>query len=210
MLLAAGGVAIEIWTARFLRDTARVVARVGITSWLVIPGVVLIPIALPLLAPADFVSYQRWLGLAPAKTEVAHVGPLPQLWGDQFGWPQLVEELAEIYGTLPEEERARTGIFASNYGEAGAVNLFGPQYGLPPAICAHQSHSMWGPGDFDGDQLIWLQWRPEWLEDRCQSVEVVGEHHHPWGMAEENRPILLCRGLVRPLAEQWPELTHWN
>jgi hypothetical protein len=110
----------------------------------------------------------------------------------------------------PEEERSRTGIYASNYGEAGAINLFGPAYGLPAAICAHQTHSMWGPGDFEGDQLIWLQWEPEWLEGRCGTVEVVGEHHSRWGMAEENRPILLCRDLSPSLAEQWPELRHWN
>jgi hypothetical protein len=132
------------------------------------------------------------------------------LWGDQFGWPELVAEIARIYDSLPPDERARTGIYASNYGEAGAINLFGPALGLPPAICAHQTHSMWGPGDFQGGNLIWLQWEPEWLEDRCASVEVVGEHHHPWGMAEENRPILLCHELSEPLAEQWPGLTHWN
>jgi hypothetical protein len=162
------------------------------------------------LSPADHVAYQEWLGIAPPKTEVAHVGPLPQLWGDQFGWPELVEEVAEIYWALPEDERSRTGIFASNYGEAGAINLFGPQHGLPPAICAHQTHSMWGPGGFDGDSLIWLQWEPDWLEGRCGSVEIVGEHHSRWGMAEENRPILLCRDLSPALEEQWPELRHWN
>jgi hypothetical protein len=145
-----------------------------------------------------------------SKTEVAHIGPLPQIWGDQFGWPELVDEIAEIYQSLPPDERERTGIFASNYGEAGAINLFGPGLGLPPAICAHQTHSMWGPGSFDGDTLIWLQWSPDSLRDRCASVEVVGKHHHPWGMAEENRPILLCRGLTPPLADQWPDLRHWN
>jgi len=156
------------------------------------------------------VSYQQKLGLAPQKSEVAHVGPLPQLWGDQFGWPELVEEVAEIYWALPEKERLRTGIFASNYGEAGAINLFGPNHGIPPAISAHQTHSMWGPGDFDGDQLIWLQWSAESLERICGSVELVGEHRHPWGMAEENRPIYLCRELNPQLSELWPQLRHWN
>ncbi len=210
LLLAAGGVALEGWTARPPRHTARAAARIGVAAWLAVPGAIFAPIALPWLAPADFVAYQQRLGLAPQKTEVAHVGPLPQLWGDQFGWPELVAEIAEIYNALPEEERLRTGIYASNYGEAGAINLFGPEHGLPPAICAHQTHSMWGPGGFDGDQLIWLQWEPEWLEGRCGLVEIVGEHFHPWGMAEENRPILLCRDLLRPLSEQWAELRHWN
>jgi len=210
MLLAAGGVAIEMWTTLIHGTRTRFAARSAVAVWLIVPGAIFAPVALPLFSPADYVAYQKKLGLEPPKTEVAHVGPLPQLWGDQFGWPELVEEVAEIYWALPEDERSRTGIFASNYGEAGALNLFGPAHQLPPAICAHQTHSMWGPGDFDGDQLIWLQWRPEWLEDRCGSVEIVGEHHHPWGMAEENRPILLCRDLSPSLAEQWPELTHWN
>jgi len=188
----------------------RLPIQVMILLSVMISGAMIAPLALPILEPAGYIDFQQRLGVAPEKTEVAHEGPLPQLWGDQFGWPELVSEIAEIYNSLPAEERARTGIFASNYGEAGAVNLFGPALGLPPAICAHQTHSMWGPGDFNGDTLIWLQWDPEWLEGRCTSVEVVGEHHHPWGMEEENRPILLCRGLTAPLAEQWPDLTHWN
>jgi hypothetical protein len=168
------------------------------------------PLFLPLLPPPTYVAYQERLGLALSKSEVAHVGPLPQLWGDQHGWPELVAEVAAVYHALPAGERARTGIFASNYGEAGALNLFGPALGLPPAICGHQTHSMWGPGDFAGDTLIWLQWSAAGIAEHCESVEVVGEHHHPWGMAEENRPIHLCRGLRRPLTELWPELVHWN
>jgi hypothetical protein len=209
MLLAAGGAAIEGWTA-LIGIRWRRVTRWAIASAVVILGAVTAPLALPVLSPEQHVAHTERLGLEMSKTEVAHVGPLPQLFGDQFGWPELVAQIADIYNALPEEERSRTGIFANNYGEAGAINLFGPEHDLPQAICAHQTHSMWGPGGFDGDQLIWLQTEPQWLEGRCGSVEVVGEHFHPWGMAEENRPILLCRDLQRPLSEQWPELRHWN
>jgi hypothetical protein len=69
---------------------------------------------------------------------------------------------------------------------------------------------MWGPPETDYDHLIWLQWSRESIEGVCESVEQVGEHHHPWGMAEENRPIYLCRGLEYPLQELWPYLKHWN
>jgi len=58
--------------------------------------------------------------------------------------------------------------------------------------------------------LIFIQWRREWLENICTSVELVGEHHHPWGMAEENRPIFLCRDPKPSLGELWPELRHRN
>jgi hypothetical protein len=210
MLLAAGGAAIEAWTAQLVNRKWELVSRSLVMALVLVFGAILMPMALPLLSPQRHVDYLARLGFEPSKTEVAHIGPLEQLWGDQFGWPELVEEIAEIYWALPEEERARTGIFASNYGEAGAINLFGPKHDLPPAICAHQTHSMWGPGEFDGDQLIWLQWSAESLEPICGSVEIVGEHYHPWGMAEENRPILLCRNLDPPLSELWPQLRHWN
>jgi hypothetical protein len=210
MLFAAGGAALEGWTRALAPARLRPPLQVALLLSVMVPGAVIAPLALPILEPDAYVAHQQRLGAAPQKSEVAHEGPLPQIWGDQFGWPELVSEIAEIYNSLPPEERARTGIYASNYGEAGAINLFGPALGLPPAICAHQTHSLWGPGKFQGDTLIWLQWEPEWLEERCASVEVVGEHRHPWGMAEENRPILLCRELTAPLAEQWPDLQHWN
>jgi len=169
------------------------------------------PAILPLLPPEKLLAYQRAIGAAPPKTEVRHEGPLEQRLGDQFGWPELVEDVARIYRSLPESERAKTGIFASNYGEAGALHLFGPKYGLPWAICAHQNHYFWGPPKPEPENLIWLQWRQRGVEDHCLSVEKAGEHFHPWGMAEENRTIWLCRGLKHTIAEYWtPDFKHWN
>jgi hypothetical protein len=138
------------------------------------------------------------------------VGPLPQHLGDQFGWPELVQQVADSYQSLPPEERARTDIFAANYGEAGAINFFGPALGLPPPICSHQNHWLWGPPDREPDTVIWLQWGRETLERICGSVEVAAEHHHPWGMAEENRPIFLCRDPRFSFRESWTEFKHWN
>jgi hypothetical protein len=210
MLMAAGAVTVERWLAQWRVTRDRLWPRAAVLVSLVVLGAVTAPMAIPILSPESFLAYQEWLGFGPPKTEVAHVGPLPQFFGDRFGWPELVAEVADIYWSLTPEERARAGIYASNYGEAGAINLFGPEHGLPPAICAHQNHFFWGPPDFDGDTLIWLQWRREWLEELCGSVEQAGEHFHRWGMAEENRPIYICRDPVVSLAEMWPELKNWN
>ena len=46
----------------------------------------------------------------------------------------MAATVARVYNSLPPDVRARTAIFAQNYGQAGAIDLFGPKYGLPPAI----------------------------------------------------------------------------
>lgn len=53
---------------------------------------------------------------------------------EEVGWEELVETVAKIRDTLPTKDRARLGVLAGNYGEAGAINLYGGRYGLPRAI----------------------------------------------------------------------------
>ena len=209
LLFAAGAVGLEEALER-RRARGTIGPEALVVAVIVVAGLAVAPVALPLLPPEGYVAYEKALGFGPPRTEVAHRGPLPQIFGDQFGWPELVAEVAGIYRSLPSEERARTGIFANNYGEAGALALFGPRYGLPRPISAHQSYFLWGPGDFSGDILIVLQDNRESLERLCASVEQAGEHFHPWGMAEENNPIFICRGLKVPLRTLWPRLKKWN
>jgi len=205
-LFAAGAVTVE---RRFAHARIRW-PQVAILAWVSLAGIMVLPAILPYLPPERLLACQRAIGLAPPKTEVAHEGPLEQRLGDQFGWEELVAEVARIHRALPPEERARTGIVANNYGEAGALNQFGPAYGLPAPVCAHQNHYFWGPPEHEPEQWIWLQRSAESLERLCGSVERVGEHRHPWGMAEENRPIHLCRGPRVRLARIWDDLKHWN
>ena len=224
MLFASGAVAVEGWLERRPWSRARGFGgpqghplrhsfwpKIAVAAWVFAAGAIAVPAILPILPPEKLLAYQRRIGAAPPKTEVRHDGPLEQRLGDQFGWEELVADVARIYQSLPPEDRARTGIFASNYGEAGALNLFGPAYGLPPPICAHQSHYFWGPPKVEPENLIWLQWGRQGVEDHCRSVEKAGEHFHPWGMAEENRPIYMCRGLRHTISEYWtPDFKHWN
>jgi hypothetical protein len=210
VLFAAGGVACERGLQRWRWTQGRRWPRLAVAGLVLAGGAVTAPLVLPLLAPERYVAYQRALGIEPPRTEVAHQGPLPQMFGDQFGWPEMAAEVARIYHALPPRDRARAAIFAGNYGEAGAINHFGPRYGLPTAISGHQTHFFWGPRGATGEVVIVLQGTRERLEQRCASVEEAGRHFHPWGMAEENRPIYVCRGLKTPLSELWPRLKHWN
>jgi hypothetical protein len=149
------------------------------------------------------------LGFKPQKAEVNHEGPLPQPIGDQFGWPEMAQEIGAIYNSLPPEERAKTGIVTGNYGEAGAVNMFGPRYGLPRAYSRHQTHWFWGPPKDDYRNLIVVQWGLDDVKDNCTSFQAF-EHHSRFGMGEENRPIYLCRGATFDLRKVWWHYHHWN
>ena len=176
---------------------------------LVIGGAVFAPMALPVLSVDDFLTYQR-LGFEPPKTEVGHVGPLPQSYGDMFGWPEMVETIAKVYNNLPPEERAKAAIAAKNYGEAGAIDFFGPSHGLPKAISGHQNYYLWGPRNYTGEVLILLGWSKEVPERFCGSVEESEEVGHPYAMLYEHYTILICRDLKGGLQESWPLWKNWN
>jgi hypothetical protein len=210
MLFAAGAVAVEDWLARRAWTRDRIWPKAALLSAIVVVTAPLIPALLPFLAPGKLLVYQQAIGLKSAKVEVRHEGPLDQRLGDQFGWPELVAEVAQIYQALPPEERANTAIYAANYGEAGAINHLGPARGLPSAICAHQAHSLWGLPAQEAHTFICLGCSRKGLEQVFASVELAAEHHHPWGMAEENGAIYLCRGPRVSIRSLWPKLKHWD
>ncbi|MBS1794411.1 MAG: glycosyltransferase family 39 protein [Acidobacteria bacterium] len=153
MLLAGGAVFFEdlFEKARRLRFVKYVLpVPIAVLAALVAPVVV------PVLPVETLIKYQEAIGFKPPKSEVAHDSPLQQIFGDQFGWPEMVAKVADVYDALPPDERAKAGIYASNYGEAGAIDFFGPRYGLPKAISPHQSYFLWGSRDYTGEILIVL------------------------------------------------------
>jgi len=207
MLLAAGGV---WWAARLERVRGLRWLRAAYPALLAVTGAVLTPLVLPVLPVAAIPPYLAALGLQRLKTEVAHEGPLPQHFGDMFGWPEMVAAVARVYHGLPAAERARACIFAGNYGEAGAIDFFGGRHGLPKAISAHQNYFFWGPRDYTGEVVILLHVsREDALEvfHRVEEAEPVG---HPWAMAEEHFTIRVGRDPKIPLGELWPRIRHWN
>ena len=173
-------------------------------------AMVALPFVLPVLPVESFLRYQEMTGIKPPKSEVAHEGILPQVYGDQFGWQEMVAKVAEVYTSLSPDEREKAAIYADNYGEAGAIDFFGAQYGLPKAISGHQSYFLWGHRGFSGEVLIILGAKKEDAEKNCESVEEKTEANHPYSMAEEKYKILVCRRTKKPLPEIWQSLKHWN
>lgn len=209
MLLAGGAVAWDGWLEHGRITRGKLWPKAAVAGVIAITGAMLAPLALPLLSPQGYVAYSETLHLTPSKTEVNHNGPLPQFLGDQFGWPELVEQVASIYSAMPPEQRAKTAILAGNYGEAGAIDLLGPKYGLPTALSGHQNYYFWGTRGFAGDTVITIQYGPHSLGEMCASFQEAAMHTDPWGMAEENHEIYVCH-LKQPLGQMWEEQKHWN
>ncbi len=208
MVFAGGAVVIDRWLAHRASFT-RSAAGAAIAAVIVLASLPPLPMVTWMLPPERLLAYQTRAGFKPAKAEVSHESLLPQPVADQFGWPEMAREVAAIYNSLSPEERAQTGIWAGNYGEAGAINLWGPQYGLPTAYSRHQNHWYWGPPPQVYKNLIVIQWSLEDVRDSCTSFQPF-EHYQRFGMGEENRPIYLCRGTKFDIQKIWWNEHHWN
>jgi hypothetical protein len=122
-----------------------------------------------------------------------------------FGWPELARTVAGVYHSLPPAEQAVCGVYTQNYGQAGAIDFFGPALGLPPACSGHNSYWFWGPGEITGEVLIIVGGEREDHLEEFASCELAATHSHPYARAFETElPIWVCRGLRLPVAEVWP------
>jgi 4-amino-4-deoxy-L-arabinose transferase-like glycosyltransferase len=206
MLFAAGGVMTEQWVARarraWLRPAFVIILVAGILP--------LFPMIAPVLSVEQYLQWQKALHFNPPATEISHRrSPLPQYYSDQLGWEHMVAQVARIYNNLPPSVRAKTAIKADNYGEAGAIDFFGPKYGLPPAICFHQNYWYWGVHGSHGESVILLgEGRPEHLPDIFDRVEKVGRFDYPYAL--ENFDIYWGEGLKLDLQEVWRSERSWR
>jgi hypothetical protein len=121
-----------------------------------------------------------------------------------------VAAVARVYHSLPPEEQAETAIFCNNYGEAAAVDFFGPRYGLPQAISGHQNYFFWGPRNYTGQIVILVGQGEGSARKEFASVEVAATLHNPYALWYENLPILLCRGLRWNLQTSWSYFKYWR
>jgi hypothetical protein len=203
MLLAAGAVATEGWLARI---QARWL-RAAIPGLLAVGGLVFLPVALPVL-PIDTLDRlipRATLGLIEDPFE------LTEHFHKEFGWENQAAVVARVYHGLPEAERKQTTILAGNYGEAGALDFFGAQYGLPEPISGHHSYYLWGPRSSTGEVVIALGVPRDTLEAIFARIEEVARIHHPQALPlEDDLAVYLCTQPRMSLSEAWPMLRRFE
>jgi 4-amino-4-deoxy-L-arabinose transferase-like glycosyltransferase len=165
----------------------------GNFGWLVAPNAIIsVFFALPVL-PLSATSLTAELNEAVAET---------------VGWPELADQVARVVDGLPPEERATVILLTGSYGEAGALDRFGPARGLPPAYSPHNSYADFRrPTDEDATVVAVRFDLPRLAPyfDRCDQVATVDN-----GLDVSNEvqgtPIVLCRGLRGTWPDAWDEL----
>lgn len=202
-MFALGAAAIEGWTAR-----ARI-ARPAALALAALAGALLVPLVLPVLPTPRFVAYYDALSavlpLQSTAGEHHKQSVLPQTYADMHGWRQLAGTVARVYAALPPADRARAVIAASNYGEASAIEFFGAGRGLPPVISGHNQYFLWGTHGYSGDVLIDVNGDCGAAQRLFRSSTRAATFSAPYIMPyEDHMPIMLCRGIRKPLAEVWP------
>ena len=208
MLLAAGAVVLEVGISR----PRLTWLKPAIVIVLMASGIHIAPVVVPVLSPDHFLEYAKTLPFKLPVMEHSHArAALPQWYSDQFGWQEIVDETAVAWNRLAPEERADCGIFAQDYGQAGAIDFLGRRYGMPASMSGHQTWFLWGPRGYSGNCMIVLDDNRTTLEKYWTDVQYVGTSAaNPYAL-EQQIPVFLCKGKkFDSWTNFWPQLKHWR
>jgi hypothetical protein len=213
MLYAGGAVVLEQRIAS-RRGFAR---AFGSRPWAVatlLIAALLAPLIMPILQPATLISAYGASTVQGTNGGVAsgETGPLPQNLGDRLGWPEMVSTLTQVYSSLPAGERGQACIFASNYGEASAVNFLGRGMGLPPAISGHNNYWVWGPGSCTGQVLITVGESLSADRQAYANATLLTTIACRYCMdLENNLPVIVCTSpTFTSLAAEWAAVKQYD
>ena len=197
MLLAAGAVVLERGLSEFTFTRAELAYATTVTI-LIAAGVLMLPGTVPVLHPTS--SLFKKINSGDFR--------------DELGWPELVAEVARIRDTLPESDRQRLGILAGNYGEAGAIDMFRSQYGLPEAISGTNTYWLRSYPTPPPETLIVLGLSHRYVDELFTSCELAGHNTNSYGIhneeSDDHPDIFVCRHLKQPWPLFWADFRHFG
>jgi hypothetical protein len=191
MLYAAGGVWTERWLTCLAIARARPI-RAAVATALGMSILGGMAVALP-LAPIQ----SHWFRMADQINVTLR---------DEIGWEEFVAQLAQIRDSLSADSRAQLGILVENYGEVGAVNLYGPAYELPRAISGVNSSWERGYGNLAPKTVIIVGFSQQFVDGNFTACRLVAQVSNSYGVVNEEtterKNIYLCG----PPKLGWPAL----
>jgi 4-amino-4-deoxy-L-arabinose transferase-like glycosyltransferase len=208
MLFAGGAVFLEKST--FLRRHG-IIPKAYIGT-IVVVGIILAPLLMPILPPATFASsYGSLSGLGNSAAAQNTNSVFPQYLGDRFGWNTMTVRVAQVYNSLPPQEKSEACIFASNYGEASALIFLGANYDLPHVISGHNNYYIWGPGSCSGQVIIIVGLTQsddlKSFYNVSAAAIITCEYCQP---NENNLTIYICTNPKVNMGTVWPELKDFS
>jgi hypothetical protein len=202
VLLAAGAV----WLTQVTRRAWPAYVYAALLAIFMV--VATIPIGLTVLPPDKYNAWAAHFGANKTRTE-KFSSPLPQFLSDRFGWEEMARGFAVRYQALPADERAKTGIFCGNYGEASAVNVFASKYGLPVAISGHQNYFYWGWNGYTGESMLTVGDDRKNYLDNYEEVIDLGPFDEPWIMDHEHHHYFWLKHRKKTYEQEWPDFKYW-
>ncbi|RSM72982.1 hypothetical protein DMH04_41570 [Kibdelosporangium aridum] len=131
--------------------------------------------------------------------------------GEQVGWPELTANVARAWTQIPEDLRATSVIFTSNYGQAGAIEHYGPRFTLPKPHSGHMSYWDWGPPSDRMTGAVLVVGGQPTQSSLLAGCRVVEENDNGIGLdnEEQDTPITLCDRTTAPWSVIWPQLRRF-
>jgi hypothetical protein len=207
-LLAAGGVAIERTAARPRWVWLPWALPVAILGW----GAIRAPLNLPILPVDRYVAYAERLGVQPSTDERKSLSRLPQHFADMHGWREFARTVESVWTSLPAGERAAAAVFASNYGEAGAIEYFATDPALRAAVLSgHNNYWFWGPGEREVRTVLAVNSEEEDLRPLFAQVDLAARVDCGDCMPYENgAAIWVARQPNTTIQRVWPDVKHFD
>jgi Dolichyl-phosphate-mannose-protein mannosyltransferase len=184
--------------------------RITIFALLATVGILALPLSLPVLPVNGLIGYSEALGITGRNGTPPHL--IQPVFAEEFGWQRLARDVAAVYFSLPPSLRESTAIYADTYGDAGALDFFGPAYGLPGAISSQNNYYLWGTHGVRGSTLVAVgATRIELLRRFYRSCALSRTSVEPYKwIVEGPAPIYVCRDPVAPLSVIWPQLRWYG
>jgi hypothetical protein len=207
LLFAAGAVPVERWLSHGRSAAAGGRAAAGRQiPWRPVAFGTGLALTLALALPAT-------LPLLPARTlRTIQLQKINYDLGEQLAWPRLVRLVSREYHALPAAQRARTAILTGNYGEAGAVDRYGPGLGLPQAYSGHNNFWLWGLPPAADTTVLAVNVDPGLLHREFAHVRQVATFTNGLGVSddEQGAPVYLATGLHGSWSRAWPAFRDYS
>jgi hypothetical protein len=208
MMFAAGGYVIEKYFTGKLRF---------ITYYLIVSmfatGIFAIPYAMPIWSfkklDKFYQATAKYIDNGPLRWEDGKAHKLPQDFADMTGWKELSGIVTNTYMSLSIEDRQKCQIFASNYGEAGAIEFYTSKLGLPEPKSFSDNYLLWAPDSLDAQYLIYVEWDTATIKKLFKQIDFVGSIQDEYSR-EQGQRVFLCSKPTDICRSEYANIVKWN